>query len=84
MPELIATFQALKKKEHSERKFVASLKGVDIGEYQEDSNKGSSFEEIQLRAAGIDANPNDVISLQGRFAAEAGFGIGAGLGYSKE
>ena len=31
MPELIATFQALKKKEHSERKFVASLKGVDIG-----------------------------------------------------
>jgi hypothetical protein len=25
-----------------------------------------------------------VVSLQGSFAAEAGFGIGAGLGYSKE
>jgi hypothetical protein len=37
-----------------------------------------------LRAAGIHANPNDVVSLQGRFAAQAGFGIGEGLGYVKE
>jgi hypothetical protein len=84
MPELINTFQALKKKEHDARKFQASLKGVDIGDYQEDSKKGSSFEEIELRAAGINANPNDVVSLQGRFAAKAGFGIGEGLGYTKE
>ena len=84
MPELINTFQALKKKEHADRKFVASLKGVDIGEFEESNNKGSSFEEIELRAAGIHANPNDVVSLQGRFAAQAGFGIGEGLGYTKE
>jgi hypothetical protein len=84
MPELINTFQALKKKEHDARKFQASLKGVDIGEYQESSKNGSSFEEIELRAAGINANPNDVVSLQGRFAAQAGFGIGEGLGYVKE
>ena len=84
MPELINTFQALKKKEHDARKFQASLKGVDIGEYQESSKNGSSFEEIELRAAGIHANPNDVVSLQGRFAAQAGFGIGEGLGYIKE
>jgi len=84
MPELINTFQALKKKEHADRKFVASLKGVDIGEFEESNNKGSSFEEIELRAAGIHANPNDVVSLQGRFAAQAGFGIGEGLGYIKE
>ena len=84
MPELINTFQALKKKEHADRKFVASLKGVDIGEFEESNNKGSSFEEIELRAAGIYANPNDVVSLQGRFAAQAGFGIGEGLGYVKE
>jgi hypothetical protein len=84
MPELINTFQALKKKEHADRKFVASLKGVDIGEFEESNNKGSSFEEIELRAAGIHANPNDVVSLQGRFAAQAGFGIGEGLGYVKE
>jgi hypothetical protein len=84
MPELINTFQALKKKEHDLKKFQASLKGVDIGEYEEDKKEASSFEDIQLRAAGINANSNDVVSLQGRFAAQAGFGIGEGLGYSKE
>jgi hypothetical protein len=84
MPELINTLKALKKKDHEDKKFFASLKGVEIGDYQEDGNKGSSFEEIELRAAGIHANPNDVVSLQGRFAAQAGFGIGEGLGYIKE
>ena len=84
MPELINTLKALKKKDHEDKKFFASLKGVEIGDYQEDGNRGSSFEEIELRAAGIHANPNDVVSLQGRFAAQAGFGIGEGLGYVKE
>jgi hypothetical protein len=84
MPELINTFQALKKKEHDMKKFQASLKGVDIGEYEEDKKEASSFEDIQLRAAGINATSNDVVSLQGRFAASAGFGIGEGLGYSRE
>ena len=84
MPELIATFQALKKKEHDAKKFQASLKGVEIGEYEEEKKSGSSFEDIQLRASGINASSEDVVSLQGNFAAQAGFGIGAGLGYSKE
>lgn len=83
MPELINTLDALKKKEHETRKFQASLKGVDIGEYktEEGSNK---LEEMKLKAAGINAKADDVLSLQGNFAAEAGFGIGAGLGYSEE
>lgn len=84
MPELINTLKSLKKKEHEDKKFLASLKGVDIGEYQDDKKGGPSFEDIQLRAAGINADHGDVVSLQGNFAAEAGFGIGAGLGYSKE
>jgi hypothetical protein len=84
MPELIATLQALKKREHDARKFQASLKGVDLGEYNDEEKKGSSFEEIELRAAGITTSPDDVVSLQGRFAAQAGFGIGEGLGYAKE
>ena len=83
MPELIATLEAIKKKEHNEKKFQASLKGVDIGEY-ETEKKGSTFDDIRLRAAGIDTTVDDVVSLQGSFAAEAGFGIGAGLGYSRE
>ena len=83
MPELIATLEAIKKKEHNEKKFQASLKGVDIGEY-ETEKEGSKFDDIRLRAAGINATADDVISLQGSFAAQAGFGIGEGLGYSKE
>jgi hypothetical protein len=69
MPELITTLQALKKKEHDAKKFQASLKGVDIGEYEDDRKGGTSFEEIQLKAAGINASSNDVVSLQGIFAA---------------
>ncbi len=33
---------------------------------------------------GITADASDVVSLQGQFASDAGFGIGAGLGYKKE
>ena len=84
MPELIATLEAIKKKEHSNRKFQASLKGVDIGEYETEEGGGSKFDDIRMRAAGINAKADDVVSLQGSFAAEAGFGIGAGLGYFKE
>ena len=83
MPELLTTLEAIRKKDHSDKKFQASLKGVDIGEYQKE-DEGSTFDEIRLRAAGINATPDDVVSLQGSFAAEAGFGIGAGLGYFKE
>ena len=83
MPELITTLEAIRKKEHEERKFHASLKGVDIDEYKTEE-KGSTFEDIQLRASGINASSDDVVSLQGNFAAQAGFGIGAGLGYFKE
>ena len=83
MPELVNTLKALKKRDYDSKKFQASLTGVDMGEYEEEK-KGSSFEEIQLRAAGITTSADDVVSLQGRFAAQAGFGIGEGLGYAKE
>jgi hypothetical protein len=57
------------------------LQGVDLNE---DKKEGPTFEDIQRRAMGIDTASDDVVSLQGAFAAEAGFGIGAGLGYSRE
>ena len=84
MPELINTLKAVNKRDYENKKFQASLKGVDIGEQQDDKKGGPSFEDIQLRAAGVNAASNDVISLQGRFAAQAGFGVGEGLGYSRE
>ena len=84
MPELINTLKAVNKRDYENKKFQASLKGIDIGEQQDDKKGGPSFEDIELRAAGVNAASNDVISLQGRFAAQAGFGVGEGLGYSRE
>jgi len=73
----------MQKTESEKRKFLASIQGVDLDE-SSNNEEGSSFEDIKRRALGINASADDVVSLQGSFAAEAGFGIGAGLGYSIE
>jgi hypothetical protein len=83
MPELVQTFKAMQKTESEKRKFLASIQGIDL---DESSNKEGdlTFEDIKRKALGINASSDDVVALQGSFAAEAGFGIGAGLGYSME
>ena len=81
MPELIQTFKSMQKTEDEKRKFLAMLQGVDLNE---DKKEGPTFEDIQRKAMGIETSGDDIVSLQGAFAAEAGFGIGAGLGYAKE
>ena len=82
MAELIQTFKAMQKTESERRKFLASIQGIDLND--EVQEEGPTFEDIQRRALGINASADDVVSLQGSFAAQAGFGVGAGLGYSKE
>ena len=82
MPELIQTFKSMQKTEEEKRKFLASLQGVNLN--GEEKTEGPTFEDIQRRALGIDASGDDVVSLQGPLATQQGFGIGAGLGYSKE
>jgi hypothetical protein len=82
MPELVQTFKSMQKTEEEKRKFLASLQGVDLG--TEEKKEGPTFEDVQRRALGIEASSDDVVSLQGPLAAQQGFGIGAGLGYSKE
>lgn len=81
MPEIINTFKAMQKTEADKRKFLASLQGIDLNEEQQ--QEGTSFDDIRRRALGINANADDVVSLQGQFASEAGFGVGMGLGYVK-
>ena len=76
------TIESMQKREKDNRIFLASLQGVDIRDEQE--NKGPTFEDLRLRALGINATTDDVVSLQGQIAAEQGFGIGMGLGYSEE
>jgi hypothetical protein len=81
MPELIQTLKSMHEKEHNQRKFAASLKGIPMDDEAEKS--GPTFDDVKRRALGINASADDVVSLQGSFASEAGFGIGMGLGYSK-
>jgi hypothetical protein len=83
MAELVQTFKAMQKTESEKRKFLASIQGIELDE-SSNNEEGSSFEDIKRKALGINASGDDVVSLQGSFAAEAGFGIGAGLGYSIE
>lgn len=82
MPELLKTIESMQDKEKENRIFLASLQGVDM----RDSGGGEqkTFDDVRRKALGITASQDDIVSLQGTFAAEAGFGIGAGLGYSKE
>lgn len=81
MPELIQTVKAMQKTEEEKRKFFASLQGI---KWEDEPQEGPTFEDVQRRAMGIEADANDIVSLQGNFAAQAGFGIGMGIGYSKE
>lgn len=83
MPELLRTLNSKRDREMEERKFLASLQGVNL-EDQGPVVETKSFDDIKRKALGIDARSDDVVSLQGDFAAEAGFGVGAGLGYRKE
>ena len=81
MPEIIQTLKSMNKAEEEKRKFQAVLQGVDLGE---ENREGPTFEDVRRKALGINASGDDIISLQGQLASEAGFGVGQGLGYVQE
>jgi hypothetical protein len=80
MPEIINTFKAMQKTEEEKRRFLASLQGINL---DGDNKEDTAFDDIRRRAMGIEANGDDIVSLQGVDAHSAGFGIGMGIGYSK-
>lgn len=83
MPEMIQTFKSMQKTESEKRKFLASIQGIEINE-SSNNEEGKSFDDVKRKALGITSEANDIVSLQGSFASDAGFGVGMGLGYSKE
>lgn len=84
MPELVATLDAMRERNHSERQFLAALQGIDLEDSAEDKKKQRTWEDI--KAAAFSGNKNvdgdDILSLTGITAQQKGFGIGQGLGYS--
>lgn len=87
MPELTAILIAKREEEYNSRKFTAALKGVDLDEEVGNTNTSSDpWEDMKARVfSGGKANSaEDILSLQGRNAQMAGFGIGMGLEYADE
>ena len=84
MPELTATLTAMRDVEHRKNKFLGAIQGIDIDEGSEQEAKASSFEDIKARvfSGGQAKDADDILSLQGINAQQAGFGIGLGLEYS--
>jgi hypothetical protein len=82
MPELVATLEAKRETDYNEKKFFAAIQGIDI---DQQSGKQNAWEEMKARvfSGGQAKDANDILALQGQNAANAGFGIGNGLGYSR-
>jgi len=80
LPELVEILEAKREEDYSNKKFLASLKGIDI---DKSSEKQNAWEEMKARvySKGKTSNPRDILALQGAAAKRAGFGIGNGLEY---
>jgi hypothetical protein len=85
MPELLATLMIKRELDHTEKKFLAALQGVNLDEQAEDGKQRGQKEWEDLKARvfsrGQTQDSSDVLALQGPNARRAGFGIGLGLDY---
>ena len=82
MSELTATLSAKRDLDYSDKKFQASIQGIDL---DKNVGKKDAWEEMKARvfSGGKTSDPNDILSMQGVNAQKAGFGIGMGLSYEK-
>jgi hypothetical protein len=85
LAELMAILEQKREMDYQDKKFTASLKGIDLdeasGQTQEDPWEAMKAR-VAAKASGIGSgNPNDITALQGAKAQQAGFGIGNGLDY---
>lgn len=81
MPELIATLGSKRELDYEEKKFLAAIQGIDL---DEDKDRASNaWEDMKARvfSGGQAQTSDDVVSLQGINAQQAGFGVGMGLDY---
>jgi len=81
LQELLAIINMRRDLDYEEKKFLASIQGIDI----EKGNKKTvdPWEAMKARvfSKGQTQDPNDITSFQGPKAAKAGFGVGMGLDY---
>lgn len=82
MPELLATISSKRDSDYQEKKFLAAIQGVDLDK-QSGKADSNAWEQMKARvfSGGQASDANDIVSFQGIKAQQAGFGVGAGLGY---
>ena len=83
MPELVATLSSKRDLDYQEKKFLAAIQGVDLDKQYGKASSQNEWEKMKARvfSKGKTEDPNDIVSFQGTKAAQAGFGIGMGMGY---
>lgn len=85
LAELMSILEQKREMDYQDKKFTASLKGIDLDEAsgkQEEDPWEAMKARVAAKSSGIgNGNPNDITSLQGIKAQQAGFGIGHGLDY---
>ena len=84
MPELLATLEAKRSADYEEKKFFAAIQGVDIEKNQKQGQNEWEKMKARVFSGGKTEDANDIVSFQGTKAAQAGFGIGMGMGYEDQ
>ena len=84
MPELTAILVAKHESENEHKKFLAAIQGIDLDKETQKNDGATSFADIKARvfSGGQAQSADDILSLQGINAQQAGFGIGIGLEYT--
>ena len=85
LAELMSILEQKREIDYQDKKFTASLKGIDLdeasGKREEDPWEAMKAR-VAAKTSGIgNGNPNDITSFQGIKAQQAGFGIGYGIDY---
>lgn len=83
LSELTAILNAKRDADYADKKFMASIQGIDLDDQNGTSKKEQDpWEAMKARVFGAPAaDSNDITSFSGKKAADAGFGIGMGIGY---
>jgi hypothetical protein len=83
MPELTQILITKRELDYQDKKFFAAMQGVDLDGESNEKKGQKEWEDIKARvfSKGRATDSNDIASLQGINAQQAGFGIGLGLDY---
>jgi hypothetical protein len=83
IPELMTTIASRRELDYEEKKFLASVQGIDLESNQDNAKGQKEWEDMKARvfSKGAASDSRDILALQGQNAVKAGFGIGMGLDY---